>query len=419
MGDASIFSPKVLIGWAAAACGLFALTFWMIAAGVGGGGGREAAIGPSSYSKSAIGYAALAEFLRRSGLNVVKDRKTDDRSMSNDLVVITGGPDSAAYEAQRARLTAAPNTLYVLPKWYGYRDRDHDGWIGEPSPLPRAAAENFLAFLGQDGTIVRGANLGPVTRNDLAPLVPSVDGGIQLIKGGTLMPVVATAEGILIGRAGLGDGRMLWVVADPDLLSNFGLHKEDNAALALALIRRANPFGGAVVFDETVHGFRTASASGGALKLFVSWPYVLATLNGVAAIALLVWATLGRFGPPRPPEPRALDGKLALVGNAARLIEHAGHHDVMARRYVETIVHYVGRRLRAPSGLAFPALVDWLDRAATARGVSIDTKAAVYGALGEASGRRSRFQGYVAAIRTLHAWKGELIDGSRGASHGR
>ena len=53
---------------------------------------------------------------------------------------------------------------------------------------------------------------------------------------------------------------------------------------------------GRVVFDETLHGFTSEPA--GPLLLLFRFPFIVATIQGAIAIALMLWATLGRFGAP-------------------------------------------------------------------------------------------------------------------------
>src|SRR5262249_19620004 len=145
------------------------------------------------------------------------------------------------------------------------------------------------------------------------------------------------------------------------------------AALAVNLIERLRGAGGNVVFDETIHGY-TAPAANPFLLLF-RFPFVVATLQGLIAIALLMWATLGRFGRPQSAPPPLSAGRAGLLQNMAKLIEFTGHQRVMIRRYVEETVRHVARQLHAPRALTGGALVTWLERVGGARGVTVDCAA--------------------------------------------
>ena len=65
MSVAALFPRRLLIAWIGAALLTFAAALYFM-----GGGGRESggdAVGPSTFSRSAIGYAGIAEILRRLG----------------------------------------------------------------------------------------------------------------------------------------------------------------------------------------------------------------------------------------------------------------------------------------------------------------------------------------------------------------
>ena len=59
-------------------------------------------------------------------------------------------------------------------------------------------------------------------------------------------------------------------------------------------------------------------------------------------MALLLWATIERFGAPQPAPPAVSAGRLGLLQNIAKLLEFSGHQDVMIRRYVLETVRDVG-----------------------------------------------------------------------------
>lgn len=415
MNGGAIFSPRQLIGWALAALATFALTFWLMATGHGGGGGVEA-IGPSAFSRSAIGYSALADLLRRLDVPIEKSRDAGVITHhANDLVVIAEPRNSAELEAGRARLISGRDTLYILPKWIGLEDPAHPGWLEKAAPLSVESANWVFKIIDIDATALRVDKM-PTLPPTVLDVTPTIDGSVQLVASKILQPIIGTADGMLLGHATIRH-REIWVLSDPDVLSNFGLSQGDNAVLAKLLFDMMRHETGAVIFDETVHGFTAPTV--GALKLFVTWPYVIGTLQGLLAIGLLAWATMGRFGRPQPLAGPLTAGKVGLVANAARLITFAGHQDVMARRYVETVVQFVGRRLHAPAALSFPELIDWLANAAAARRVTVDTKSAIETAFSAASHPQHDAREYLLAIKALHVWKQELLYGRSDHPRGR
>ena len=91
-------------------------------------------------------------------------------------------------------------------------------------------------------------------------IAPDLEAPIQLMHGDRLQPLIGDADGMLLGE--LTDrNRKIWVLSDPDVISNHGLARAGNAALAVAMIKRLRSGSGSVVFDETVHGFISEPAS--------------------------------------------------------------------------------------------------------------------------------------------------------------
>ena len=140
------------------------------------------------------------------------------------------------------------------------------------------------------------------------------------------------------------------MLADPDVIANHGLAHQGNAALALALIKALRQGDGSVVFDETVHGFVVRPAS--PFLLLFRFPFVVATVQGLLAVALLLWATLGRFGAPQSAPPALSAGREGLLQNMAKLVEFTGHQDVIVKRYVQETVRDVAVQLHAPRELS-------------------------------------------------------------------
>jgi hypothetical protein len=163
-----------------------------------------------------------------------------------------------------------------------------------------------------------------------------------------------------------------------------------------------------VVFDETVHGFVVRPVS--PFLLLFRFPFVVATVQGLIAVALLLWATLGRFGAPQT-APLALSaGREGLLSNMAKLVEFTGHQDVMVKRYVQETVRDVALALHAPRELAGAGLVAWLQRVGLARAVTVDCEDVLRRAAEPGTGGRN-LSVLVRLARDIHQWKGEIVDG--------
>lgn len=405
MSGPSVFSPRLLLALVAAAAGAFALSIYLLA--FGGGTVRDA-VGPSSFSRSAIGYAGYAELLRRLGLDVIKGRgEPGNAAGSDDLLVLAEPPPSAEAEERRMVLRAG-RALVILPKWHGIADDKRPGWIGAAVLKGSGAADWVVSLTGAKGRTVRVAAPSAWPLNRLG-ITPEIGAQVQLLADSDLAPLVAAPEGLLVGEREV-NGRKVRVLADPDILSNHGILREANARFAVALIRDLHDPDGRVIFDETVHGYRAPGLN--PLRLPFEFPFSLVTGLGAAALALTLWTAMVRFGPARTLPPPLPAGKRALIRNAARLIGLAGRGEPVVASYVEATLREAGRRLRAPQRLDEVGLVAWLDRAGRARGVEIDLPALVERAGALRRGAPADAPALVRLAGDAYRWKRRILDGA-------
>jgi hypothetical protein len=403
MSPTSVFSPRVLIGWLAALVLTFAASLFLMGRGDGGKPGADA-IGPSSFSRSAIGYAGLAEVLRRLDIAVVKSQYNALGKLRPGGVLVITEPRGTFDAAQIAGddILKAKTLLLILPKWTGPPSEAHRGWIAKAFMVDESTAAAALNLAVAKAEIRRPHAVETWSENRLGA-APSLDASVQLMRSDKLKPIVAGADGILVGEIA-EHGQRLWVLADPDVVDNHGIGRGGNADFAVALIEALRRDDGNVVFDETVHGYIAQPAS--PLKLLFQFPFVFATVQGALAVILLLWATVARFGAPAPPAAALEAGKLALIENTAKLLDFAGHHRMMVRRYLQAALRDAARELRAPRGLSDDALVDWLERVGAARGVPAGI-AGLYHEV-ESGAEPQRLTAIAAAT---HQWKGEILNG--------
>ena len=404
-GD-SIFSQRLLIGWIVAAVLTFAVSLYFM----GNGSQGNDTVGPSTFSRSAIGYAGLADVLQRLDIPVVKSRYDSLGKLNPGSVLVIAEPLPGAKTEETMRtLLKADTILLVLPKWTGQPSKQKSGWLGEASAWPTSDVNWALHLVAPQADVTEVDQA--VWTTNVLNLAPSLEAPIRLMHGDRLQPLIGDADGMLLGR--LSDRkRLIWVLSDPDVISNHGLARTGNAALAVAMITRLRSGSGSVVFDETIHGFVTEPAN--PILLLFRFPFVMATIQAAIAIALLLWATLGRFGTPQPAPPPLSAGRQGLLENIAKLIEFTGHQEVMVRRYVLETVRDVARQLHAPRELSTAALIGWLQRVGTARGVDTDCGALIREAETLGESRRRNPALLVRLARQIHRWKGEIIDGRSG-----
>jgi len=424
MSADSIFSGRLLMAWIAAAALAFAVSLYFMGSNQGAD-----TVGPSTFSRSAIGYEGIADVLQQLGIPVVKSRYDSLGKLTPGSVLVIAEPrPGGKTETTMRTLLKADTILLILPKWTGEPSQKKSGWLGEAELLPSIEVDWVLNLVAPQAETLQVSETAWTT-NALA-IAPTLQAPIQLMHGDRLQPLIGGKDGILLGALSRGSGgiallsdglkplqrgttvndpRTIWVLSDPDIIANHGFAQGDNAALAVAMIKRLVSGAGRVVFDETLHGFTSEPAS--PLLLLFRYPFVVATIQGAIAIALLLWATLGRFGAPQPAPPPLSAGRQALLQNIAKLVEFTGHQEVMIRRYVLETVRDVARQLHAPRGLSSAATVAWLQRVGAARGIDTDCGALVGEAEALGDGRRRSPAALVRLAREIHQWRGEIVDG--------
>lgn len=399
------FQPRVLAALAAALCALFAAS--LLLTGMGGRETAGLASGANSYSNSAVGHLAFHDLLDGLGY---RTQRVEDRPLEavgeTGVLILAEPAGSLASEENRNKLQTAGRILLVLPKWSVRPGERRKDWIGQAELVPVLRAQSALGAAVSGGDVVRVKP--PVSYSKaIAAADPTVQGELQLIKGSNLTPLISTPDGILLGELRQG-GRRTFVLADPDPIENHGLGQGTNAAfvrdMVAALMDGRNR---KLVFDETIHGFKRSPPN--LLKFLYEFPLNLVLVQILAAVALLLWAAMGRFGAPLP-APRRLDaGRHALIGNAAALVDYAGHHGAVLQCYIAMTLQDAARALRAPAGLEGAALTAWLAQASEARGVDPKPLAA----LGDGPATAPRnLASLLAAAQALHHWRKDLPHGT-------
>jgi hypothetical protein len=205
------------------------------------------------------------------------------------------------------------------------------------------------------------------------------------------------------------DGRRIFVLADPDVLSNHGLEDPRNAAFAVALLGALRTGDGPVVFDEALN---SAPADGpNFINRLFKPPLLPGTLLTLVGAALLLWATMPRFGAADPPVPALDSGKRGLIDNIAALVGFSGRRAAIAARFVDASVQDVARQLHAPRGLAGNELTAWFERVGRARGVKTEIAPRIDEANELALAKRTDSAELVSLARAISDWKQEIIDG--------
>jgi hypothetical protein len=405
---------------------LFVALLWMIGAGLGGGSANDG--GGHGAGRGLNGYAGLARLVEARGA-AVRLSRSGKAAGEPGLLVLT--PPAYADGAEIDRLVEqhrqAGPTMVVTPKWQAAPlpasvrpEGAKEGWVQIVGTAP-PRWEGFLDDVGVAlGPMRGGARWQAQGFGGLLPAPEQTLSG----SGPRLVPLVAGADGAILA-AYLADGghypqlaamalerpeatvagQQRWpliLVFEPDLVDNYGLAREENARLALALVDAA--IGGQampVVFDLTLNGHaRTANL----LTLAFTPPFLAATLCLLLAAVVIGWRAFVRFGPPRRAGRAIAFGKRALVANSAGFLRRTRRLHLVTLPYADRARAATIRALGLARQPSVEAAERAIDRALVARAPDAPPFSAIAARLRSA---RSVTQA-VTAARELHALERKL-----------
>jgi hypothetical protein len=355
---ASPFGPRTVIGMLVFGALAFIAMLYFIGAGETGGDANNG--GGHAAGRGLNGFAAFAQLLGKEGYQVSLSRNVSQLSKPS-LLVLTPPQDTDVKELNRiisGRRYAGP-TIVILPKWFAARAPSRSGvttkqgWVVLVAPVEPKWAVNLLGDkalapglkklgegerywngLGINGTFPDADQVLALRSGDLVDLV--TDGSGRTLAGywnDGAFPALAGAAGVEpreMDDAYEGLAPVV-VIAEPDLVDNYGLADRNRAMLALALVRAT--MGDAklpVVFDLTLDGL---GASRNLLTLAFKPPFLAATLCLLVAALVVGWRAFRRFGPPLAEAPVFAFGKRQLAVNGAALIQRSGRLHLLASPY--------------------------------------------------------------------------------------
>ena len=319
--------------------------------------------GAHALSRSAVGFAGLAEALRLSGQPVVVNRAALPRDAGAGLLIVT--PTPTADRKALDGLGFAGPVLVVAPKWLVEPSPHHRGWVQkgaliDPAWFPKGSLAAQAGMSRRIG-LSHPRLTGRVGDRALDLAVGPVD-AFQSLAAPGWTPLLRDETGaVILARA---PDRSLYLLSDPDLLNTQSLRDIDTLRVALTLLASLRAGDGPYIFDVRLNGLGRERSP---LRLLFDPPFLAATLCLAAAAALAGFQAFCRFGPSRPGGRAIALGKAALVDNTAALIRLAGREHRMGGRYADLTADIVARAVGAPRGLGGEALVAFLDRLAARR----------------------------------------------------
>lgn len=353
---------------------LFLALLWMIGAGLASGSANDG--GGHGAGRGLNGFAGFSRLLQGAGYDV-RESRSEAAFGEAGLLVLTPPHDMAPADIDRILSEHGRRgpTLLILPKWQAVAIPENvrpasakRGWVmlGGAAVAPWTGKLNYTGPL--DARI--GAEGGQWFAPGLAGSLPDKS-AVQSVSSGRFMPVVRDERDQVLaamfdsGDIGDGEAQPLMIVAEPDLLDNYGMARERNAALALALIGRLT--GGnrmPVAFDLTLNGYARQT---NLLTLAFTPPFLAATLCLVLAAIAIMWRAFLRFGAPARAARAIAFGKAALVANAAGLMRRTRRLHLLTGPYADRAREHVSRALAIPRQTDRDAAERAIDRALAAR----------------------------------------------------
>jgi hypothetical protein len=291
----------------------------------------------------------------------------------------------------------------VLPKWAVVGEQFHQGWVRKVRTLDPGAVKHVLSTLAKDARISADKNRTTTRMHAEYPRFEEVVPGgwvtlenLQTISGKSLEPDIVDDK----GRAVLAQlrGTQIYVLSDPDLLNNQGIHDRATAHLALALLDRLRVGDQKLTFDVTLNGFRR---SPDLFRAAFSPPFLGATLCAILAAVFIAFHALSRFGSPKERERVFAFGKRALADNTAAVIHLMRREPGMAPRYAQAMLNIVASQTSARERAADPGWIGTLEgrNQGTARFAELRAEAAGVRDIG----------GLMRVAQKLHRWRREIL----------
>lgn len=403
MASRSTFRRRTML-WLVAIAGFSFLSalFWgLFGSEVAGVSSARA----DSFSRSALGYHALVRLLRELDIPVSVSRFDSGHRAGKAALLLLAEPEvgfSAMRDedALRRTLAAAGRALLVLPKWTGEEDPERPGWIAGALLRPRKQVADILGAIGLDDVHIVRPETTTGWRTELVDGAPSLFAP-QLVRGRFLTGIVQCRQGILFARADMHWGP-LYILSDPDVLSNHGLAQGVHAQLAVRMLEVARSGRHGILVDETFHGHVLEPS---AFRALFDFPLVLATLAALLTLAVLLWSAMGRFGAPAPAEAVVQPGKAFLIDNIASLLRYGGHSVDVLKRYLDAVQNEVARRLHLPVRLDREEARAWLERYGEQRRVTVGFER-LRREVARATGER-----VLPVAGRIYRWREEMIHG--------
>lgn len=395
-----VFSP--IVAFAMVGVGALSLLFYLLFSAYAPDYSGEGDTRANAVSRSAVGFAGLAEFLRLQGIPVLLSRGLDEEEFEKtSLVILTPGANTTADEI--FAVTYLEPALIILPKWLAAPDPLRPGWVRNIGLIRSDGLGERLLGTDAPASLSQASGVASVRLSvEGRELTPGPIESLQTMSGGMWKGYVTDQQGRTV-LAQL-EGSETYVLAEPDLMNTHGLKDLATARAAMAIIEAIRDGDGPVVFDLTLAGYRR---SPNPLRLAFEPPMLGATLCALLAALLMGMHAAVRFGSPVETGRSLALGKQALADNSAALIAMAGREHRIVPRYASAIRRRVARIVGVSADTRDEELNALLDRLRRRN----DTAQPI-GSLVAEAGRAEDAGDALRVARKLYRWRRDMIHDS-------
>jgi len=398
MTEPALFSRRWLLVFGAVGCVSLGVAAVLV---LDGPAPPDAPPPPGVTSRAANGHASFLGFARALDIAV---RVGPSRPHDDEVVWILEpdlDPDRPGTMGRLAEhMLEAKTVVVVLPKWTGEGDPSKPGWLRSARLLSTREVAAGLTALHLKGSVVR--HEGKVQIESRMGRGTAELETAQLVKSEDLTPIVSSPDGILVGEREEDEQRLV-VISDPDLLSNAGLVRGDNARVLARLLSDLDAEEDGLAIDETLQARQARSILAGLLH----FPSVLAVLQLLVVLGLAVWAAIPRFGTPLTEPDAGPHGSAALIESAVTLQTLVGSPVVAVRALFEAARREVLDRLHTPAGMDARTADALLD--ARRHGRNLPSSGRLRAEVQAATTPRAA----LAAARRIQRWRERMLDGAR------
>lgn len=316
-------------------------------------------------SKGLTGYTALADLLEAEGHEVSISRS--EAALDDEALLILTPPGEADEEQVASiienRRYIGP-TLIVMPKWNvnpASQDNAKSGWVqlrGVSSPnwnviidavkirpesvtTKEVEARKWSAEDGSRGSLPASIGINYIDDKDADLVIPLATADRAIFRDSQMVLAALYDDGNASNEV-----YPVTIVAEPDLMNNWGMADQARAELAHRIVDlAAEDTDQPIIFDVTLNGL---GGSRNLLTLAFTPPFVAATLSLILALMLVGWRAFRRFGPALAAAPTIAFGKGQLVENGAGVIQRTGRMHLLTGPYAALskarIAHLLGVR---------------------------------------------------------------------------